>query len=164
MSKAKIISISGMVMALYVATMYATSGFAFGAYQIRIATSLYSLSFVFPFLVLPLALANSLSNFLTGSLGGVDIVGGFIVGIVTAGLVYTVKRFTLPRVFIIPVIIFAPALIVPVWLSYLLELPYTMLAVSLTIGQILPAIAGYFLTFAAERILKHEHFSFRRGD
>jgi uncharacterized membrane protein len=162
MNKARIITVSGMVIALYVVTMYFTSGFAFGAYQVRIATALYSLSYVFPFLVLPLAIANSLSNFLTGTLGLADIIGGFAIGIITAGLIYLIKRFKLPRELIIPVIIFAPALVVPIWLSPLLSLPYTMLVISLTIGQILPAILGYILTFAAERILKYEHISFGR--
>jgi len=158
MSKARIISISGMVIALYVATMIATAGFAFGAYQIRIATALYSLSYVYPFLVLPLALANALGNPI-GGLGMLDVVGGFAVGLVTVGLVYLIRRFKLPRLLIIPVIIFAPSLIVPIWLSQILQLPYTMLVVSLTIGQTLPAIAGYLLTFAVEGIAKHEYFS-----
>jgi len=149
-------------MALYIAAMFATAGFAFGAYQVRIATALYSLSYVLPFLVLPLAIANSISNFAAGSFGMFDVVGGLVVGIVTAGLVYLVRRFGLPRVLIIPVIIFAPALIVPIWLSYLLGLPYTMLVISLAIGQTIPAVAGYFLTFAVERILKYD--SFRRNN
>ena len=56
------LTLSAVVMAAYVAVMYLTQSFAFGAVQIRIATALYALAYLFPFLTLPLALANSLSN------------------------------------------------------------------------------------------------------
>ena len=144
MGKTRIICISGVTMAMYIVIMLATQGFAFGAYQIRIATALYSLGYVFPFLVVPLALANSLANSM-GPFGVFDLVGGFVVGIVTSGGVYLVRRFGLPAVLVIPVIIFAPAFVVPIWLSYLLNLPYLMLVVSISIGQIVPAVVGYLL-------------------
>ncbi|MCL2199312.1 MAG: QueT transporter family protein [Defluviitaleaceae bacterium] len=162
MSKTKTICISGMVMALYIVTMLLTAGFAFGAYQVRIATALYSLSYVFPFLVLPLALANTISN-MNGPLGMLDVIGGFFIGVITAGGVFLVKKLSLPRLLIIFVIIVAPALIVPIWLSYVINVPYIYLVVSIAIGQTLPAIAGYFLTFAVERIVKYEFKSFGRG-
>ena len=57
---------SAMIMALYVVLVYITQSFSFGAYQIRIATSVYALAYLFPFLVLPLGLANSISNTLFG--------------------------------------------------------------------------------------------------
>ena len=144
MSKTKIICISGIVMAMYIAIMFATQGFAFGAYQIRIATALYALSYLFPFLVLPLALANAISN-AAGPMGILDIVGGFIIGIITSGAVYLVRRFSLPMTLVIPIIILAPALVVPIWLSRILVIPYTVLVVNIAIGQIIPAIVGYLL-------------------
>ena len=49
---------SGIVIALYVVILFMTQSFSFGAYQIRIVTSLYALSYLFPFLVIPLGLAN----------------------------------------------------------------------------------------------------------
>ena len=49
---------SGIVIALYVIILFMTQSFSFGAYQIRIVTSLYALSYLFPFLVIPLGLAN----------------------------------------------------------------------------------------------------------
>jgi len=124
--------------------MFVTQAFAFGAYQIRIATALYSLSYVFPFLVLPLALANGLGNSL-GGFGILDLAGGFIVGIITSGTVYLTRRFKLPMILIIPTIILGPALIVPIWLSRLLGIPYIMLVLSIGIGQVTPAILGYIL-------------------
>ena len=145
LNKTKIICISGLIIAMYIVIMFATQHFAFGAYQIRIATALYSLSYLFPFLVLPLALANSLSNFLFGALGIFDIFGGFIVGIITAGGVYFVRRTKLPAIFIIPIIIAGPALIVPIWLSGLIGIPYFALVINLSIGQTIPAVVGYLL-------------------
>jgi len=146
-------------MALYIVAMLLTTGFAFGAYQVRIATALYALPYVFPFLVLPLALANAISN-MTGPLGMLDVIGGFFVGVVTAGGVFLLKKFMLPRWLIIPMIIVAPALIVPIWLSYILNMPYFALVVNIAVGQTTPAIMGYFLTFAVERMKKHEFKSF----
>jgi len=138
-------------MALYVTVMYFTSSFSFGQYQIRIATALYSLNFLCPFLIIPLGLANSLSNTLLGGLGLFDTAGGFLVGIVTGGGVYIIRRFKLPALLIIPVIIFAPGLIVPIWLSGIISVPYLPLAISLCIGQTAPAVVGYFLVKVLEK-------------
>ena len=69
MSKVQKLTVSAMVMALYVVVLYFTQSFSFGAYQIRIATALYALAYLFPFLVLPLGFANFIANFLFGGLG-----------------------------------------------------------------------------------------------
>ena len=145
MKKTKVLSISAVIIAVYVVVMYFTQSFAFAAYQIRIATSLYSLSYFSPFLILPLGFANFLSNLLFGGLGITDMLGGALAGIITSGGVYLVKKFRLPDLFVIPVIIFGPGLTVPIWLSYILHVPYFTLAVSLCIGQIVPAVVGYIL-------------------
>ena len=50
MTKTRKITISAIVIALYVVIMVITQSFAFGAIQVRLATSLYSLSYIFPFL------------------------------------------------------------------------------------------------------------------
>ena len=62
MSKAQKLTFSAMIMALYIVVLYFTQSFSFGAYQIRIATSLYGLSYLFPFLVLPLGFANFIAG------------------------------------------------------------------------------------------------------
>ncbi|MDF2500451.1 MAG: hypothetical protein K0Q77_1165 [Anaerosporomusa subterranea] len=139
------IAISGLVAAVYIAAMMLTQGFAFGQYQIRIATSLYALSAIYPFLIIPLAVSNLLSNLLMGGLGLPDIIGGGIVGLLTASLVYLVPRWRLNDWLIALPIIFCPGLLVPVWLSYLIPVPYEVLAVSLLIGQIIPGITGVIL-------------------
>ena len=138
-------------MAGYIAVMYITQGFAFGPYQMRVATALYATSYLFPYLIVPLALANSLSNTLMGGLGIFDIVGGFGVGLVTAGLVALPKKRNLPMWLVIPPIILAPGLIVPLWLAPITGLPYWALVINISIGQTPPAILGYILIQALSK-------------
>ena len=152
MNKTKILCVSAIIAALYVVVMYFTQSFAFLTYQVRIATCLYSLSYVFPFLIVPLGFANSLSNLLFGGLGTLDIIGGAAAGIVTSGGVYLVKKFRLPGVLVIPFIILGPGLLAPVWLSYILGVPYLVLAASVCIGQTVPAVAGYILVKTLAKI------------
>jgi len=146
------LTISGMVIALYVVILYFTQSFSFGAYQIRIATSLYALSYIFPFLVLPLGLANFIANMLFGGFGIIDMLGGCIVGIVTAFLITAIRRLKWNRCLIAIPIIFVPGLGVPVYLCRFLNMPYGVLAVSLCIGQVIPAITGVLLVRSLERI------------
>ena len=145
MSKTRKLTISAIVIALYVVIMVITQSFAFGAIQIRLATSLYALAYIFPFLVLPLGLSNLLSNMLLGGLSIFDILGGGFVGILTALLVYCVRKYKLNITITILPIIFIPGLIVPIWLSMILNVPYSALATSLCLGQVIPAILGSFL-------------------
>lgn len=145
MSKTKKLTISAIVIALYVVIMTITQSFSFGAIQIRLATSLYALAYIFPFLVLPLGLSNLLSNMLLGGLSIFDILGGGLVGILTALLVYCVRKYKLNITLTILPIIFIPGLIVPIWLSMILNVPYSALATSLCLGQVIPAILGSFL-------------------
>ena len=63
------LTISAMVVALYIVVLYLTQSVSFGVYQIRIATSLYALAYAFPFLVIPMGIGNLISNFLFGGLG-----------------------------------------------------------------------------------------------
>ena len=144
-NKVQAIACSGMLIALYLVVMQFTQSFAFGEHQMRIATSLYALNYVFPFFVIPSGIANMLSNFLFGGLGHFDWIGGLIVGFITGGGIYLVRKFRLTPLLIIPIIIFVPGLCVPIWLSIILEIPYHILAVSVCIGQIVPALVGYVL-------------------
>ncbi|CUH97562.1 putative membrane protein [Propionispora sp. 2/2-37] len=139
------LTLSGIVIALYVSIMFLTQGFAFGQFQIRIATALYILSAIYPFLILPLGLANLISNTLMGGLGLPDIIGGTVVGIVTSSLVCLLARYRVNQWMMALPIIFVPGLIVPIWLSWLIAVPYGVLAVSLCTGQIIPGIAGVLL-------------------
>lgn len=73
------LTISGILLALYIVIMMATQGFAFGQYQVRIATALYGLAALFPFSVPVFGLANLISNMIMGGLGPIDAIGGCIV-------------------------------------------------------------------------------------
>ncbi|MDR0931382.1 MAG: QueT transporter family protein [Clostridiales bacterium] len=149
------LAISGIVIALYLVTMNLTQSFAFGQYQVRIATSLYALSAIFPFLILPLGLSNLLSNIMLGSLGFLDAFGGLIAGLLTSYFVYLIKKSPrIPNVLIGLPILLIPGLLVPIWLSYLLNLPYLVLAVSLCVGQFFAAIVGVILHQVLEKRLK----------
>ncbi len=139
MSNSKKIAYSGIVMALYIVVVFATQGISFGQYQIRIATALYALAFHSPFLVIPLALANMLSNLLMGGLGIVDAIGGLIIGLITSGSIVLLKRVTDRAVLLVLPIALAPAFIVPMWLSFILNVPYLALVLSLLIGQVISA-------------------------
>jgi uncharacterized membrane protein len=148
------LTISGIIIALYCVIMYFTQSISFGPYQVRIATSLYALSYLYPFLVLPLGIANFLSNML-GGLGIIDMVGGCIVGIITAFLLTRIRKYKLPTWSCIAPIILIPGTIVPIWLSIMNGLPYGVLVVSLCIGQILPSIVGVILIKTLGNALKN---------
>ena len=147
MSKVQKLTVSAMVMALYVVVLYFPQSFSFGAYQIRIATALY------PFLVLPLGFANFIANFLFGGLGLLDWFGGCFVGIIVTAIIVLIRRKGWSRWLMILPIILVPGLGVPSYLSYLLHVPYSVLATSLCIGQSVPAVCGVVLVNVLQRAL-----------
>ena len=153
MSKVQKLTVSAMVMALYVVVLYFTQSFSFGAYQIRIATALYALAYLFPFLVLPLGFANFIANFLFGGLGLLDWFGGCFVGIIVTEIIVLIRRKGWSRWLMILPIILVPGLGVPSYLSYLLHVPYSVLATSLCIGQSVPAVCGVVLVNVLQRAL-----------
>ena len=145
----KKVSASGVVMALYVVLMLLTQSFSFGQYQIRIATALYALAAPFPFLIVPLGLANGLSNLLMST--PVDAIGGFAVGILTSFIVYLIRKYKLPDFLIALPVCFVVGLGVPLWLSSMLHVPYWVLAGSLLVGQAVCGVAGVVLVKAVKR-------------
>ena len=153
MSKAQKLTLSAMIMALYIVVLYFTQSFSFGAYQIRIATSLYALSYLFPFLVLPLGFANFIANFLFGGLGLLDWFGGCFVGIIVTAIIVLIRRQGWNRWLMVVPIVLVPGLGVSTYLSYLLHMPYGALALSLCIGQVIPAICGVVLVNVLQRAL-----------
>lgn len=144
-SKVRNLTLSALVIAMYLVVMYLTQGFAFGQYQVRIATALYALSALFPFLIVPLGLANLLSNVLMGGLGPLDMLGGAFAGLVTSGLVYLIHARQMNDWLLALPILLCPGLLVPIWLSQLIGVPYSVLAVSITAGQVIPAIVGVLI-------------------
>ena len=141
---------SALCIALYIVVMMCTQTFAFGQYQIRIATALYGLSALFPFLVLPFGLANVISNTVMGGLGLPDIIGGGLVGVATTGLIVLAKRAGCGNWI--------------VWLAPLLNLPYWLLASSLLVGQCISGIASFMLVSALERVGVGRFFAVAGGN
>ena len=156
LSRTRKLTMSGIVMAVYIVVMLLTQSFAFGQYQVRIATAVYAVAYLFPFLVVPLGLSNLISNLLMGGLGVFDIVGGGLVGLLTAGCCALLGRRRLsPWLTAVPVALI-PALGVPLWLSGLLGVPYLALAASLLVGQTIAGVVGAALVNALKRIFKRE--------
>lgn len=152
LSDTRKMTISSMVIAIYVVLLYVTQGFSFGAYQIRIATALYALAYLYPFLVVPLGLANLIGNFLFGGLGLLDMFGGCFVGLLTTWLIVQIRQHDW-NVWLVALPIWTvPSLVVSLWLSYLLHLPYGMLVASLSVGQIISGICGIVLIHAMARV------------
>lgn len=154
LSNTQKLTISALFIASYIILMYFTQSFSFMQYQIRIATSLYALSAIFPFLIVPSGIANFLSNTIFGGLGILDMLGGLFVGLVTSSLIVLIKKSKLPLYFICLPIIFIPGLVVPMYLHVLLNLPYWVLAINILIGQIPPSLLGYFLVATLEKRMK----------
>ena len=156
LNKTQKLTISAIVMACYIVLMYCTQSFAFGQYQIRIATALYGLAYLFPFLVLPLGLSNLLSNMLMGGLGFFDIVGGGLAGILTAGACMLLGKKKLGKAFVIAPVTLIPALLVSSWLSVILNVPYTAMAISLLVGQFIAGVVSALLVKSLARAFNME--------
>ena len=147
------LTISAISIAMYLALMIGTQGFAFGQYQVRIATALYGLSAIFPFTIPAFSIANFVSNTVMGGFGLVDSIGGAIVGLLTTGLIVLAKRQGLGNWVLIPIITFVPGLIVPIWLTYFLPVLYWVLVSSLVVGQFVCGVVSYFLINALEKVV-----------
>ena len=152
MTRLQKLPFSAMVMALYIVALCLTSSFSFGAYQIRIATSLYALAYLFPFLVVPLGLANLLWNMLFGGFGAVDMLGGCLVAMTAAYCIVVIRRRNWSRMLIAVPIVLVPGLGVSTYLSYILAIPYPLMALNLCIGQLIPSVAGVALVKALENV------------
>ena len=157
MSRMQKMTFSAMMMAIYIVVLYLTQSFSFGAYQIRIATSLYALSYLFPFLVFPLGFANLISNMLFGGFGIADMIGGCLVGILTTASIVLIRKKGWNRTFIAVPIVLIPGLGVAVYLFYFLNIHYWLMALNLCIGQLIPAVVGVVLVKVLERVWHPVH-------
>lgn len=154
MNRTKKLTVSGMVMAIYIVMMLLTQSAAFGQYQVRIATAIYSTAYLFPFLVVPLSLSNLLSNMLMGGLGFFDVVGGGAVGLLTAGCCALIRKCGWNESLVAMPIALIPSFGVAIWLSALLQVPYPIMAGSLLVGQTMCGIFAVLLVKALKRALK----------
>lgn len=158
MSSNRKLVFSALIVAIYIVIICFTQGFSFGVIQVRIANCLYALAYAYPFLPLPLGVANVIANLLCGGLGLIDIIGGGIVGCVTAWVVGLIgkKRWNVWLV-IIPIVVI-PACGVSLWLSMILHISYLISFFSIFIGQILPALLGVILV---KQITKFKMFDIK---
>ncbi len=154
LSSTQKLTISAVIMAIYIVVMYFTQSFAFGQYQVRVATAVYACAYVFPFLTVPLGLSNLLSNMLMGGLGFFDIAGGGLVGLATAGCCALLGKMKAPEWTVFFPIFLIPALGVSLWLSRILNIPYWALAASLLVGQAVAGACGIVVVKALKRVWK----------
>ena len=150
-SGTKKLTISAVIIALYVIVMFLTQSFAFGQYQVRLATSMYAFAAIYPFLIVPLGIANFLSNTIMGGLGPFDMFGGLAAGILTSLGCYYLRKIHIA--WVAAPIIAVPTLMVPLWLQFLLNVPYWALVLSVGAGQILPGILGVLIVKYLEKPL-----------
>ncbi|MBM7636172.1 QueT transporter family protein [Streptococcus saliviloxodontae] len=142
--------LSAIFMALYIAVLFLSQSISFGAYQMRLATALYGLSYLYPFLAVPLSLANAIANSF-GGLGILDIIGGFFAGILTTGAIYLIKKLNLNSWVVALAIFLIPSFVAPLWLSSLLHVPYWVLVANLLVGQFIPGIVAVLLINALQK-------------
>ena len=148
----KKITTSAIVMAMYISIMMLTQSFAFLQYQVRISTALYILPALMPFLILPLALANMISNLFLGSLGILDAIGGFLSALLTCYSVWLLSKTKGGNRLIALPIWLIPSIIVPAFISHIIHVPYFVLVVSLLVGQGISAIAGHLFYLSLRRL------------
>lgn len=146
------LTLSGLVIAFYIVFMYCTQFISFGQYQIRFVTGLYGLAYEFPFLCVPLGIANMLSNILFAG----DIVNGlfgFIAGLATTEAICLLKKYTTNKLLLVFPIAAIPSFIVPIWLSVSLNISYFLLVLSLLVGQTISAYTcGIVIIKLSERL------------
>ena len=80
-----------------------------------------------------------------GGLGPIDAIGGFIMGLLTSGAIAWGRQKGFGCWIVALFVTLLPGLGVPVWLSYLLKIPYGILAASLLVGQFISGITGMML-------------------
>ena len=154
MNASKKAAYSALVIAAYVFVVFLTQGFAFGAYQIRISTGFYALAYSNTFLIIPLGIGNMLSNILMGGLGLIDGFGGLCTGILTSWCVHFIGKRTQNALLVVLPIAIIPSVLVPIWLSPVLGIPYLFLVITVGIGQVVSAYTlGIF--FVKSKVITH---------
>ena len=88
---------------------------------------------------------------LFGGFGVADMLGGFLVGVTTAACIVMIRRKNWNRMLIAAPIVFVPGLGVATYLSYILAIPYPLMALNLCVGQLIPSVAGVALVKLLER-------------
>lgn len=156
-SKAKQITVAGVVAALYV-VITITPGISlisYGPVQVRFAEILTVLPFVFPGAILGLFIGCLIAN-AWGAFMGVttilDVVVGPLLTLLAAWLTFKLGKTGKPMLAAVPPIV-VNALGVPAYLFVAYGLPYWMFVMSVAIGQTIACYTiGYpFLTYVLKR-------------
>ena len=137
----KTITLGGIIMSLYIVLTGVFASLSFGAIQIRIANCLYGLTLPFPFLVIPLTLSVVLSNLIFGGLGIIDIVFGSLTTFIVTYMISKCKK----TILIIPIIIFGVGGGIALYLSKLIQVPFSVLFIQIALGQVIPSILSYII-------------------
>lgn len=137
----KKITLGGIIMSLYIVLTGVFASLSFGAIQIRIANCLYGLTLPFPFLVIPLTLSVVLSNLIFGGLGIIDIVFGSLTTFIVTYMISKCKK----TILIIPIIIFGVGAGIALYLSKLIQVPFSVLFIQIALGQVIPSILSYII-------------------
>ena len=95
-------------------------------------------------MVVPLCLANAIANSIGGQRNIEDDARN-CASFLATGSIYLIRKIKLSSWFIVLPILLVPSLVVPIWLSALLKLPYVALVINLILGQLVPAILGAVL-------------------
>ena len=131
----KKLTVSGIMMAVYVVMTVIFGVFSYGPIQVRFAAGLYTLAAPMPFLIVPLSLATSIAN-LFGGYGLPDAIGGFVA---TAAACYGCYLFR-NRGLLVPLAIpLFSAPILAAYLHILFNLPILVTFASIFTGQLIAA-------------------------
>lgn len=126
---------NAIVAALYagIALWLPSTAFA----NLRLTTALYVLAAWNPVLIPGLAIGNALAGLPNGF---IDVLMGGVVGVVTAWSAWRLgERWAWLAVLAVP------TLMVPLWLSWLFQVPYWVTVVALLQGQVPSAVLGWML-------------------
>ena len=89
------LTISAMVVALYIVVLYLTQSVSFWSVSNSYSNIIICTCLCLSVLVIPMGIGNLISNFLFGGLGILDMMGGFGVGILTTGIIVGMRKLGL---------------------------------------------------------------------
>ena len=143
----KVIVRTGIIAALYIALTGVLAPLSFGPLQFRASEALTVLPILYPEAVPALFIGVLLSNMFFGGLGLLDIIGGSLATLIAAYLTYRYRKHWFA--YLSPIVV--NALVVSVYLSVLLKLPYIPTVLSIGASE---AVVVYVLGFPLVQYLK----------
>ncbi len=141
MTRASFVVQNAIVAALYASIALVLPATAVANY--RLTTALYVLATFDRQLIPGLAVGNSLAGIPQGP---VDIIGGFVIGLITAGACALLPALATPVA-----VLALPTIFVPIWLSLLSHTPYLAVLPVVATGQALSAVLAWIVVIPAGR-------------